>query len=255
MIPKIIHYCWFGCGDMPELVQKCLSSWQKYAPDYEIKKWDETNVDVFCSAFMSEAYQMGKYAFVSDYARYKILRENGGVFLDTDVELVRPFSHLLDTEVVLGINKHVKKDVVFVNPGIFMASVSGSILMEEVLSYYNKVHFVDVKGNANYSYSSPRVLTSILIKRHGFQIVDKTQRLDSGIKVMNSDYFDPINPRNLFGCGLQMTENTIAIHHGAASWIPMNKRIKRGLSIITRNVLGDTFIDRLRGKEKMTYED
>ena len=254
MIPKIIHYCWFGHSQLPEIVQKCIESWRVKMPDYEIKRWDETNIDVEISPFMREAYALGKYAYVSDYARYKILKDNGGVFLDTDVELLKPFSHLLDADVVLGINKHVKRNVVFVNPGVFMAATRGNRLMSEVLSFYDSVHFIDDEGVPVYKYSSPRVLTSILIKNHGFTVKDVTQTLQGGIKVMSSDYFDPVNPRRLFSDKLEMTENTVAIHHGAASWVPMRKKIMQSLSIISRNILGDGLIDRLRGKEKMYYE-
>lgn len=254
MIPKIIHYCWFGHSPLPDIVQKCLESWQRYMPDYEIRRWDETNIDVNASPFMREAYEMKKFAYVSDYARYKILNDNGGVFLDTDVELIKSFSHLLDNDVVLGINKHVKKNIVFVNPGVFMAATKGSSLINEVLSFYDTLHFIDENGAPDYSHSSPRVLTSILIKRHGFKVKDMTQTLEGNIKVMNSDFFDPINPRKLFGQKLEITENTVAIHHGAASWMPMSKKIKRLLSIVTRNVLGDKTVDKLRGNEKMTYE-
>ncbi len=254
MIPKIIHYCWFGHSPLPEIVQRCLESWAKYMPDYEIRRWDETNVDIDGAAFMREAYGLKKYAYVSDYARYKILKDNGGVFLDSDVELVRPFSHLLDSDVVLGINKHVKRNVVFVNPGVFMAAESGNSLISGVLSFYDSVHFVDAAGMPVYRYSSPRVLTSILIKDYGFRVADETQRLRGNVKVMSSDYFDPINPRRLFGDKLEMTDNTVAIHHGAGSWLPMGKKIKRDLSIISRNIFGDAIIDKLRGKEKMSYE-
>ncbi len=252
MKPKTIHYCWFGHNPLPEIVQKCLDSWRIYMPDYEIRKWDESNIDIESSAFMREAYEMKKFAYVSDYARYWVLKENGGVFLDTDVELIKPFSQLLDCDVVLGINKHVKKNVVFVNPGVFMAAAKGNELISEVLSFYDGLHFVGNNGTPNYQFSSPRVLTSILIKHYGFKVTDETQILKGNVKVMGSEYFDPINPRRLFGNKLEITENTVAIHHGAGSWLTIDKRIKRCLSIIIRNVLGDGLVDKLHGKEKMT---
>ena len=95
-IPKIIHYCWFGGNPLPELAQKCIESWKKYCPDYEIKRWDETNFDLDCCDYVREAYQEKKWAFVSDYARFKILYEYGGVYFDTDVELIKPIDDIVE---------------------------------------------------------------------------------------------------------------------------------------------------------------
>lgn len=95
MIPKIIHYCWFGRNPKPELVQRCIASWKKYCPDYEIIEWNESNYDISKSAFMLEAYNCKKWAFVSDYARFDIINEQGGVYFDTDVELTAPIDELL----------------------------------------------------------------------------------------------------------------------------------------------------------------
>ena len=90
MIPKVIHYCWFGGKPLPPLAEKCIASWRKYLPDYEIRRWDETNFDVEAHPYTRDAYAAGLYAFVSDYARFKILFEHGGVYFDTDVEVIRP---------------------------------------------------------------------------------------------------------------------------------------------------------------------
>lgn len=95
MIPKIIHYCWFGRGKYPAIVQKCLKSWQTHCPDYEIKLWNEDNYDIFKATYMAEAYQAKKWAFVSDFARLDIIYHNGGIYLDTDVELIKSLDSLL----------------------------------------------------------------------------------------------------------------------------------------------------------------
>lgn len=95
MIPKIIHYCWFGRGPLPELAQKCIASWKKYLPDYEIKEWNEDNFDVNIIPYTAEAYQAKKYAFVSDYARFWIMYHYGGIYFDTDVEVIRPMDDIV----------------------------------------------------------------------------------------------------------------------------------------------------------------
>src|SRR5690606_25049094 len=103
MIPKVIHYCWFGKGELLTLAKKCIASWKHYMPTYEIKEWNENNFDVNMIRYTKEAYKNKKYAFVSDFARFYILREYGGVYLDVDVEIIKPLDDLLDNnEAILG---------------------------------------------------------------------------------------------------------------------------------------------------------
>jgi hypothetical protein len=101
-IPKIINYCWFGHGALPELANKCINSWKKYCPDYEIRRWDESNFDINCCDYVKEAYAAKKWAFVSDYARFKILYENGGLYFDTDVEIVQPLDKIVERGSFMG---------------------------------------------------------------------------------------------------------------------------------------------------------
>ena len=102
MIPKKIHYCWFGRGPLPDLAKKCIASWRKYLPEYEIKEWNEDNFDVHCIPYCSEAYDAGKYAFVSDYARFKILYEYGGLYFDTDVEVIKAMDDIISRGPFMG---------------------------------------------------------------------------------------------------------------------------------------------------------
>lgn len=103
MIPKIIHYCWFGGNPLPELAVKCIESWKKYCPDYEIKRWDESNFDLKCCDYVKEAYQAKKWAFVSDYVRFKVLYDEGGLYFDTDVELIKPIDDILARGPFMGV--------------------------------------------------------------------------------------------------------------------------------------------------------
>ena len=108
-IPKIIHYCWFGRSPLPELAKKCIASWRKYFPDYEIKEWNEDNFDVNSILYTSQAYQAKKYAFVSDYARFWILYMYGGLYFDTDVEVIRPMDDIIQRGPFMGCEKPYKK--------------------------------------------------------------------------------------------------------------------------------------------------
>ena len=103
-IPKTIHYCWFGRNPLPSLAIKCIASWKKYLPDYEIKEWNEDNFDVNVIPYTREAYAAKKYAFVSDYARFKILYEEGGLYFDTDVEVIKPFDDIIARGAFMGVN-------------------------------------------------------------------------------------------------------------------------------------------------------
>lgn len=251
MIPQIIHYCWFGKTPMSPLVEKCINSWRRFMPQYQIMRWDESNFDINASAFMKDAYRTKMYAFVSDYARYKILESYGGIFLDSDVELIKKIDIIGHYPAMFAINKHVKKNVCFVNPGLFMASEAHFPLLKEVLSYYDSIRFISNENKPCLNFSSPRILTSILVNNYGFQIYDKDQILKNEIQILNSDYFDPINPRKLWGKKLDITEYTYAIHHGAASWIPRKKKIAKNISIISRTIFGDKIVDLIKGKEKI----
>lgn len=103
MIPKIIHYCWFGGNPLPDLAVKCIDSWKKYCPDYEIKRWDESNFNLNCCDYVKEAYRAKKWAFVSDYARFKVLYDEGGLYFDTDVELIKPIDDILARGPFMGV--------------------------------------------------------------------------------------------------------------------------------------------------------
>ena len=121
MIPKIIHYCWFGYNKKPELIEKCIESWHKFLPDWEFREWNESNYNVNKNEYIKEAYKQKKWAFVSDYARFDILNQYGGVYLDTDVELLKPISdEILQHEAFTGFQSNNR-----VNPGLIYGSIAG----------------------------------------------------------------------------------------------------------------------------------
>ena len=207
-IPRIIHYCWFGGNPLPELAQKCIESWKKYCPDYEIKRWDETNFDLDCCDYVREAYQEKKWAFVSDYARFKILYENGGVYFDTDVELIKPVDDIIKTGAFMGLEKSSE---VCVATGLGLAANIGLPLFEEILDSYHCSHF---KKNENGSYETVVTRVTNIILKHGDICPNKISEV-AGITIYPSEYFCPLD----FDTGeITITNNTRSIHHYTASW-------------------------------------
>ena len=145
-IPKVIHYCWFGKNLLPEAALKCIESWKRFFPDYEIIEWNEDNFDINACDYTKEAYQAKKWAFVSDYARYKIIYENGGVYFDTDVEVIKSFDDILVKGAFMGIEADYKSTV---NTGLGIAAEKEHPLYREMLDYYEKEHFINEDGNLN----------------------------------------------------------------------------------------------------------
>ena len=226
MIPKIIHYCWFGGNPLPELAIKCIESWKKYLPDYEIKEWNESNFDINCCAYVREAYEAKKWAFVSDYARFWILYQYGGLYFDTDVELIKSIDDLIVKGAFMGcepwnaapaLSDIKTKEAanpglgLAAAPGLGLAAAPGLGLYKEVLDDYECDHFtITEKGGP------PTVverMTKILL-RHGLKDDNDIQFIE-GIYIYPSEYFCPLD----YGTGqMTITENTRSIHHYVASW-------------------------------------
>lgn len=225
MIPKVIHYCWFGRNTLPELAQKCIMSWKKYCPDYEIKEWNEDNYDLNCCEYIMEAYKAHKWAFVSDYVRFDVLYRYGGIYFDTDVELIKPIDDIIDKGPFMGCEPICNKkkyrkiirsrkhlDLGLVAPGLGMAADSGMNIYKEILDYYNQMHFMDAGGKIN-GITVVEHITNIL-EKYGFKLENKIQNI-AGIYIYPCDYFCPID----YNTGkLYITNNTHSIHHYVASW-------------------------------------
>lgn len=147
MIPKVIHYCWFGGKAIPYEYRKYIASWKKYCPEYEIKEWNEKNFDMGCCSYVKEAYEAKKWAFVADYVRFCVLYKYGGVYFDTDVELLRPIDDLLEKGNFLGVERY--KNTFAVNPGLGMGAVAGVAFYKKILELYENIHFRYPDGTQN----------------------------------------------------------------------------------------------------------
>ncbi len=207
MIPKIIHYCWFGRGEMPELAQKCIASWHKYMPDWEYKLWNEDNFDVNQVPYIREAYVAKKYAFVSDYVRLWALYNEGGLYLDVDFEVYRPFDDLLYHEAFAGFegSKHLP-----VMMGV-MASRANGIWVKEMLDVYLNRHFINPDGS--YDMTTNVQFVTAIMQEHGFMQNGEEQDYKD-LHVYPVDYFCP---RQTTGEYIR-TDNTYCEHLGLGSW-------------------------------------
>ena len=207
MIPKVIHYCWFGGNPLPEDAKKCLASWKKHCPEYEIIEWNESNFDVNSNCYIKEAYEAKKYAFVTDYVRLFVMYEYGGIYMDTDVELVKNLDDFLIFRAFSGFESSNS-----IPTGI-MASEKHFKLFGDLLKYYENKHFLNDDGS--YDTTTNTVTITQMCKKYGLVLNNKYQVID-GFALYPNDYFCPLE--NETGV-LKKTENTVAIHWFAKSWV------------------------------------
>jgi len=208
MIPKIINYCWFGGNPLPDSAKKCIESWEKYCPNYKIIKWDETNFNINCCQYVKQAYEAKKWAFVSDFARFEILFNNGGIYFDTDVELIKPIDDIVEKGPFMGIEKLNN-----VAPGLGMATYAGHPFFKEIIDIYKNINFIDEAGN--YNMKTIVEYTTELLKKYGLEEKSIIQNV-YGIYVYPIEYF---SPKNVDTLALKITENTYSIHHFDGSWL------------------------------------
>lgn len=212
-IPKVIHYCWFGEKPLPEEYKNYIESWKKYMPDYQIIEWNEKNFDIRKCEFIKSAYEHKKWAFVSDYARLDIIYNNGGIYLDTDVEVIKNFDKLLSYECFMGFEVSG-----FINTGLGFGAVKHHPIIKENLDYYNNLRFINDDGTFN-TITCPKITTEIL-KNKGLKISKKLQFIN-GVAIFPTEYFCPLN---YYNGKLQITENTYSIHRYSMSWIDDNDK-------------------------------
>ncbi len=225
MIPRVIHYFWFGKQPLSELALKCIESWKKYCPDYEIKLWNEDNYDITQNQYMHQTYLAGKYGFTVDYARLDVIYKYGGIYLDTDVELLKSLDELLDNHCFMGFE--TQKSVAL---GLGFGAEAGNNTILSLMKTYDEISFILPNGNLNLR-PSPGIQTEILIKL-GLSTDGKEQIIDNGCHIYPKAYF---NPCNLDTSEIIVEDSTISIHHYAGSWLTeKNRRNNRIYSAIAR---------------------
>lgn len=227
MIPKKIHYCWFGGKELPDLAKKCIASWEKYCPDYEIIRWDESNFDLDCCPYVRQAYDNRKFAFVSDYARLYAMYTQGGIYMDTDVEVTKNLDVFLDNQGFSGFESETQ-----IPTGI-MASEKEFALFAHLLSYYDGRDFV--KEDGSFDMTTNVVTITAMLTEKGFVPNGQFQIVD-GFALYPRDVFCPYD--NVTGV-LHKTQNTAAIHWFNKSWLSPSQRLRSKLTRPFHRLFGE----------------
>lgn len=238
MIPKIIHYCWFGRGEMSQLAKDCIASWHKYMPDWEYKLWNEDNFDVHSVPYVKEAYESKKFAFVTDYVRLLALYSEGGVYMDTDVEILKPLDDLMHLTAFTGYEGSKFKPPV---TGL-MASMAHGEWVKEQLDSYNGARFIKEDGTMDLTTNTVRI--SSIMKANGF-VQDGQYHVYKDLHVFPTEYFCPRQTTGEF----LLTENTYCDHHFMGSWSEKND--KSWKSLVRRMVGPNTMTKLIKLKRKV----
>lgn len=225
MIPKIIHYIWFGGNPKPEIIQKCIDSWHRFLPDYEIVEWNEQNYDINQCAYIREAYAAQKWAFASDYARFDILYQHGGIYLDTDVEFLKPLPEMMLEHTAFTAFESCGN----IAPGLIYAAVPGYALNGELLETYRAMH---KNQEGKIVFKTVNSILGEVLEKHGKYQANEFQ-------VVNELALYP----HVFFCGYDLDvgeydirPETISVHHYAGSWVEYG--FKRKFQKVLKKILG-----------------
>ncbi len=216
MIPKTIHYCWFGSGQMPSIAKKCILSWEKVLPEYSIKLWNEESFDITCNTYVQEAYQARKFAFVTDYVRLYALFNEGGIYMDTDVEVIKP----LDTFLTLPAFSGFESDSGCIT-GI-MGSEKHGAWVKDLLEEYSNRHFIRPDGSIDMMTNV--LYTNNLMIKKGLKLNGQTQQFENYVTIFAKEFFCP---KSWDTDQYIISDKTHTIHHFAASWWTRRQKILR----------------------------
>ncbi len=227
MIPKKIHYCWFGRNEKPKAVKKCIASWRKYCPDYEIIEWNEDNFDVQQNPYIKYCYDNKKWAFLSDLARLLVVNEHGGIYFDTDVELIKNPDFLLDYGAFYGFETHE-----CIATGLGFGAVAHHPTIESMIDQYKNL---GPDENGNYpTVTCPQLNTKALLP-FGLELNGKKQLLGDAL-ILPIDYMNPYDdPKGV----LNKTENTVSIHWYSKSWMSKKTILRSKLTKPLHRVFGN----------------
>lgn len=216
MIPKIIHYCWFGGNKKNKLILKCLDSWRKFFPDYEIIEWNEKNIDIHENIYIDQSYKLKKWAFVSDYVRMKVLYEFGGIYFDTDVEVLKPFpNEILSLPAFTGFESFSLK----VSPGLVFGCNKHNKIAYEMIKSYNDEEFFNESVDTIKTINTR--ITDILTQ-NGLQLYDEKQTV-MDLTIFPSSVFCAYNGKRRT---IEIKDDTLSVHHYSASWLPWYRNVR-----------------------------
>lgn len=235
MIPKIIHYCWFGGGEKPPIVKKCINSWKIHLADYEIIEWNEENFNMNSNPYVSEAYKLKKFAFVSDFVRVHALFNQGGIYLDTDVEVFKSFDDLLHHNSFWGFEQG---DYVATST---IGAVEKNQLIERFLNSYTNRSFL--KENGKFDDSTNVSLVTNILEDMGLKRNGEYQEIENIGVFYPQTYFSPYDYIN---CRSLRNDKTYSIHYYHKSWLPLFTRMKGGIKVLIAKAIGGENIARVR---------
>lgn len=234
MIPKIIHYCWFGRGEKPKLAQKCIASWKKFCPDYEIIEWNEDNFDVNRNGYTRICYEQKKYAFLSDYARLLVVAEHGGIYFDTDVELLRCPDEYLKYDAFFGFENDD-----FINTGLGFGAIANHPTIVAMLRPYLKMELDEKDGF--HPIGCPALNTQVLVSL-GLETNGQRQNV-AGAEILPSEYMNPYDDPT---GRMYQTQNTMSIHWYSKSALGKQQIIRSKLARPLHRIFGKDFFRRKR---------
>ena len=229
-IPKTIYYCWFGGGKKDKLFDKCLSSWKKFLPEYKIIEINESNFDIHKNKYVKEAYEKKKWAFVSDYARLWSIYKNGGIYLDTDVEL-KTFFCLQDEKLIAT--------------GLGFGSEPNNILIKKMMDDYENIRFIKKRNELDLTSCPVRNTKSVEYFFSENGVIEIKSKGD--ITIYPPEYFCPIDFETK---QIKITENTIAIHWFSGTWLSADKKIKLLIKKIFIKLFGYNIFNKIKNIKK-----
>lgn len=230
-IPKIIHYCWFGNKNMSKLNKKCIESWHKCLDGYTFMLWNEENFDINSNRYVKEAYEAKKFAFVSDYVRLFALKKYGGIYLDTDMEILKNMDEFLSDRLFFGVDNTKKIQTSIIG------SISENFYINEWIKCYDELSFRNKDGKYDLTPNVDRIT----------EIIKKNNIDNNEIKIYSKEYFFPINSRTYEKV---ITPNTYAIHHYEATWLKNKDKFKILIKKLIKNIFGVEFLKYIRGVKK-----
>lgn len=217
MIPKTIHYCWFGRKPLPKLAKKCIKSWKMYCPDYEIIQWNEDNFDISaCPLYVRQAYEAKKWAFVTDYVRLRVVYEHGGIYLDTDVELVKSPDALLEEKAFFGLEYGT-----YIATGLGFGAEKAAPILRRLMDDYQDIPFINKDGSLDLVACPVR--NSQVFIDNGLKQDNTMQRICDCL-ILPAEHLCPYDGRSK---ELNITPNTVSIHWYSGSWVPKEQRISK----------------------------
>lgn len=228
-IPKIIHYCWFGEGKKDELAEKCIESWKKYCPEYKIIEWNEKNYDLSINKYAMDAYKEKKWAFVTDFVRLDVVYRYGGIYLDTDVEIIKPLDSLLSFGAFFG----VESQDLNINTGLGFGAQKYNIIVKQIRDIYDNISFY--KKNSQLNLIATPIYLTKFFEKFGYIKNNKMQIIEN-VNILPSDRLSPYNYRT---GKAEITKNTLSIHWYNASWFDEDDKKIHDMEIKIRQKLNN----------------